>query len=63
VTRYCLAAFYSHPWTWNEIGFGGPAYPRGFMRMGPTAILEPFETKGAIDIDPMRDIDHTQERG
>ena len=37
--------------------------PRGFMRLGPLAIREPFETEGAIDIDPMRDIDHTQERG
>jgi hypothetical protein len=63
VMRYCLAAFYSHPWAWNEIGFGGPAYPRGFMRLGPTAVREPFETEGAVDIDPMRDIDHTQERG
>ncbi len=26
--RMILAAFYSHPWAWNEIGFGGPAYPR-----------------------------------
>ncbi len=25
--RMVLAAFYSHPWAWNEIGFGGPAYP------------------------------------
>jgi hypothetical protein len=63
VTRYCIAAFYSHPWAWNEIGFGGPAYPHGFMRMGPTGIREPYETPGAVDIDPMRDIDHTQERG
>lgn len=29
-TRYVCAAFYSHPWAWNEIGFGGPAYPRGY---------------------------------
>ena len=29
-----LAAFYSHPWAWNEIGFGGPAYPRGYARLG-----------------------------
>jgi hypothetical protein len=29
-TRYACAAFYSHPWAWNEIGFGGPAYPRGY---------------------------------
>ena len=27
-------AFYSHPWAWNEIGFGGPAYPRGYARLG-----------------------------
>jgi hypothetical protein len=29
-TRYASTAFYSHPWAWNEIGFGGPAYPRGY---------------------------------
>lgn len=32
--RYALAAFYSHPWSWNEIGFGGPAYPRGYENIG-----------------------------
>lgn len=26
-------AYYSHPWAWDEIGFGGPAYPRGYMRL------------------------------
>ncbi len=34
-TRMALEAFYSHPWAWNEIGFGGPAYPQGYMRLGP----------------------------
>jgi len=52
--RMILAAFYSHPWAWNEIGFGGPAYPRGFMRLGPTGIREPFERRGATDEDPAR---------
>ena len=33
--RMALEAFYSHPWAWNEIGFGGPAYPQGYMRLGP----------------------------
>ena len=28
-----LAAYYSHPLAWNEIGFGGPASPRGYVRM------------------------------
>jgi hypothetical protein len=32
--RYACAAFYSHPWAWNEIGFGGPAYPRGYKAIG-----------------------------
>ncbi|MBV8950301.1 MAG: gluconate 2-dehydrogenase subunit 3 family protein, partial [Actinobacteria bacterium] len=32
--RYACAAFYSHPWSWNEIGFGGPAYPRGYENLG-----------------------------
>jgi hypothetical protein len=32
--RYALNAFYSHPWAWNEIGFGGPAYPRGYKALG-----------------------------
>lgn len=26
-------AYYAHPWAWNEIGYGGPAYPRGYMRL------------------------------
>ena len=34
VSRAILSAFYSHPWAWNEIGFGGPAYPRGYARLG-----------------------------
>lgn len=25
--------FYSHPYAWNEIGYGGPAYPLGYMRL------------------------------
>ncbi|MGH3829651.1 MAG: gluconate 2-dehydrogenase subunit 3 family protein [Pseudonocardiaceae bacterium] len=54
VMRMALAAFYSHPWAWNEIGFGGPAYPRGFMRRGTTGVREPFETPGATDEDPVR---------
>lgn len=55
--RMVLAAFYSHPWAWNEIGFGGPAYPRGFMRLGPNSTREPFERPGATAEDPVRVID------
>jgi len=52
--RAILSAFYSHPWAWNEIGFGGPAYPQGYMRLGPLSILEPHETRGATSEDPVR---------
>ena len=33
-TRYACTAFYSHPWAWNEIGYPGPAYPRGYLNLG-----------------------------
>lgn len=32
--RYAAGAFYAHPSAWNEIGFGGPAYPRGYKNLG-----------------------------
>lgn len=38
----CLTAYYSHPWAWDEIGFGGPAYPRGYMRL-EKGLPEPWE--------------------
>jgi Gluconate 2-dehydrogenase subunit 3 len=53
-TRGIFAAFYSHPWAWNEIGFGGPAYPRGYMRLGPLSVLDPHESPGATSEDPVR---------
>jgi hypothetical protein len=55
--RAVLAGFYSHPWAWNEIGFGGPAYPRGFMRLGPVSTTEPFERHGATSEDPVEVVD------
>jgi gluconate 2-dehydrogenase subunit 3-like protein len=53
--RGVLSELYSHPWAWNEIGFGGPAYPRGFMRFGDLSTEEPFESNDHIGIDPVRD--------
>jgi len=52
-TRYACTAFYSHPWAWNEIGFGGPAYPRGYKNMGVDR-LEPFEVADAAPTDYVR---------
>lgn len=28
-----VAIYYAHPAAWNEIGFGGPASPRGYVRL------------------------------
>jgi hypothetical protein len=56
VMRGALSTFYSHPWAWNEIGFGGPAYPRGYMRrnMGPSGV-DPKEPAEAFELDPVGD--------
>jgi Gluconate 2-dehydrogenase subunit 3 len=55
VMRAVLSAFYSHPWAWNEIGFGGPAYPRGYARMG-VGLDEAWEGREALDVDPVPDV-------
>jgi Gluconate 2-dehydrogenase subunit 3 len=59
VTRAILSAFYSHPWAWNEIGFGGPAYPRGYARIG-AGQRESWEAAAALERDPVND---TERRG
>lgn len=45
-TRYVCTAFYAHPWAWEEIGFGGPAYPRGYKNLGIDR-REPYEVRDA----------------
>jgi hypothetical protein len=50
-TRYACTAFYSHPWAWNEIGFSGPAYPRGYLNPGVDA-RESFEVVDPDDVAP-----------
>jgi len=64
VMRHLLQAFYSHPWAWNEIGFGGPAYPRGYSRFGSPhlqeAERETWEGEQAYVRDPVEDV---KERG
>lgn len=40
----CAEAYYAHPWAWDEIGFGGPAYPRGYMRL-ENGKPEPWESQ------------------
>ena len=28
-----IEGYYAHPWAWDEIGYGGPAYPRAYTRL------------------------------
>ncbi|MEU6890514.1 gluconate 2-dehydrogenase subunit 3 family protein [Streptomyces sp. NPDC046557] len=49
--RYACTAFYAHPWAWNEIGFAGPAYPRGHSRLG-VGLREPWEHPDEAPEDP-----------
>ncbi|HEY7397188.1 MAG TPA: gluconate 2-dehydrogenase subunit 3 family protein [Gaiellaceae bacterium] len=64
VTRYVCEAFYAHPWAWNEIGFPGPAYPRGYSRFGSPHLrhgeTETYEALEAYELDPVQD---TKQRG
>ncbi len=38
-----VEAYYAHPYAWDEIGYGGPAYPRGYMRL-ENGKPEPWES-------------------
>lgn len=33
LTNDAIEAYYAHPWVWDEIGYGGPAYPRAYTRL------------------------------
>jgi hypothetical protein len=58
VMRYVAQAFYGHPWAWNEIGFGGPAYPRGYGVFGNPDLgeREHWEAEESVHVDPVRDV-------
>jgi hypothetical protein len=34
LVKTTVGVYYSHPAAWSEIGFGGPASPRGYVRLG-----------------------------
>ncbi len=42
--KQVVAIYYSHPAAWSEIGFGGPASPRGYARLGPDE-RDPWEAE------------------
>ncbi len=42
--RQISGTYYAHPYAWDEIGFGGPAYPRGYYALNHGA-PEPWEPR------------------
>lgn len=42
--RQIAGVYYAHPYAWDEIGFGGPAYPRGYMSLNH-GDREPWESE------------------
>lgn len=42
--RQIVGVYYAHPYAWDEIGFGGPAYPRGYFALNHGA-PEPWEPR------------------
>ena len=43
-----VGTYYAHPDAWSEVGFGGPASPRGYARLGPDQ-RDPWEAKAHAD--------------
>jgi hypothetical protein len=46
-----VSIYYAHPLAWDEIGFGGPASPRGYVRLGIDE-RDPWE---AVEEHPLAD--------
>ncbi|HLH24377.1 MAG TPA: gluconate 2-dehydrogenase subunit 3 family protein [Chloroflexota bacterium] len=44
--RQITGVYYAHPTAWDEIGFGGPAYPRGYFALN-FGQPEPWEVREA----------------
>ncbi len=49
--RQITGVYYAHPYAWDEIGFGGPAYPRGYFALNFGA-PEPWEAEEVAGPEP-----------
>jgi len=49
-----VKAYYSHPTCWSEIGYAGPAYPRGYVR-SEIGLTDPWEAKRSAPKDASQD--------
>ena len=49
-----VGEYYAHPAAWSEVGFGGPASPRGYVRLGLNQ-RDPWETREGGDPEAHRE--------
>jgi hypothetical protein len=45
-----VGEYYAHPAAWSEVGFGGPASPRGYVRLGMNQ-RDPWEARARSEDD------------
>jgi hypothetical protein len=44
-----VGEYYAHPAAWSEVGFGGPASPRGYVRLGENQ-RDPWEAPASLRV-------------
>jgi hypothetical protein len=49
-----VGEYYAHPAVWSEVGFGGPASPRGYVRLGLNQ-RDPWEARERDDFEARRE--------
>jgi hypothetical protein len=49
-----VGEYYAHPAAWSEVGFGGPASPRGYVRLGLNQ-RDPWEARERDDLEARRE--------
>jgi hypothetical protein len=71
----CVEVYYAHPWSWDEIGYGGPAYPRAYTRLEnglpeswevdeqPYEWVSPEDSLSDLDFEVEADFSHDGEHG
>ncbi len=56
-----ITEYYAHPTAWAEIGFNGPASPRGHIRLGP-GMPDPWEAREVASLDSVEIVRRALER-
>lgn len=61
LVQQVASVYYAHPAAWSEIGWGGPASPRGYVRTG-YAMRDPWEPKERRQVSSLSLVTRENER-